>query len=49
MRFRHFDDFEKRIPRSEMEQLERTAIEAIESVDPEFEAKVCGSYRRGKF
>ena len=45
---RHFDDFEKRIPRSEMEKLEQLAFETIESLDADFEAKVCGSYRRGE-
>ncbi|XP_074648404.1 DNA polymerase beta-like [Tubulanus polymorphus] len=44
---RHFEDFEERIPRAEMEQLEKIAFDLILKIDDKYEAKVCGSYRRG--
>lgn len=45
---RHFEDFEKRIPRSEMEKLEKVALKHINDIDSEYQAQICGSYRRGK-
>ena len=30
-----------------MEQLEKICVETIEGIDDEYEARVCGSYRRG--
>ncbi|CAK8681375.1 DNA polymerase beta-like [Clavelina lepadiformis] len=44
---KHFDDFEKRIPRDEMEKLEKVVVENITSLDSAYTAKICGSYRRG--
>lgn len=44
---KHFEDFEKRIPRAEMEQIQDTAFSEIRKLDDKFEARVCGSFRRG--
>ncbi|GFN98238.1 DNA polymerase beta [Plakobranchus ocellatus] len=44
---KHFEDFEKRIPREEMIQLQDFALEQIKAVDKGYTAKVCGSFRRG--
>ncbi|KAK3090872.1 hypothetical protein FSP39_015386, partial [Pinctada imbricata] len=44
---KHFDDFEKRIPREEVEKLRDSAFAEIEKLDKEYEARVCGSFRRG--
>jgi len=44
---RHFEDFEKRIPRSEMVALESRVLEAVRQVSPELQACAAGSYRRG--
>ncbi|XP_072051179.1 DNA polymerase beta-like [Amphiura filiformis] len=44
---RYFEDFEKRIPRAEMTQLEEKIKSEINSMDPEYTATICGSYRRG--
>nr|XP_002128462.1 DNA polymerase beta-like [Ciona intestinalis] len=44
---KYFDDFEKRIPREEMEKLEGMVVGKVTGVDPKFVATVCGSYRRG--
>ncbi|XP_052770834.1 DNA polymerase beta-like [Mya arenaria] len=44
---KHFDDFEKRIPREEMLGLQEIAYNGIAEVDKEYTAQVCGSFRRG--
>lgn len=44
---KHFEDFEKKIPREEMLKLQDIAFEQIGKIDKEFTAKVCGSFRRG--
>jgi len=44
---KHYDDFELRIPREEMVKLEKIAYDQIAEIDSKYEAKVCGSYRRG--
>ncbi|XP_038061153.1 DNA polymerase beta-like [Patiria miniata] len=44
---KHFEDFEKRIPRPEMAKLETFVKEQIEDLDPDYIATICGSYRRG--
>ncbi|XP_064618581.1 DNA polymerase beta-like [Lineus longissimus] len=45
---KHFEDFEKRIPREEMVKLQDHAFAEIEKLDSQYIAKVCGSFRRGK-
>lgn len=44
---KHFEDFEERIPRAEMIKLRDVATGTIKKIDPEYVAKVCGSFRRG--
>ncbi|XP_010782521.1 DNA polymerase beta [Notothenia coriiceps] len=44
---RYFEEFEKRIPRSEMEQMETFIHEELKKVDTEYIGTICGSYRRG--
>ncbi|KAK7506743.1 hypothetical protein BaRGS_00002218 [Batillaria attramentaria] len=44
---KHFEDFEKRIPREEMLQLKDLALKEIKKLDDEYTAEVCGSFRRG--
>ncbi|XP_039260196.2 DNA polymerase beta-like [Styela clava] len=44
---KYFEDFEKRIPRAEMEVLEKVVNERIQELDKEYRSQVCGSYRRG--
>ncbi|KAK5870939.1 hypothetical protein PBY51_003845 [Eleginops maclovinus] len=44
---RYFEEFEKRIPRAEMEQMETFIIEELKKLDPEYIGTICGSYRRG--
>ncbi|XP_030747409.1 DNA polymerase beta-like isoform X3 [Sitophilus oryzae] len=45
---RYFDDFEKRIPRAEIHEIENILKREITEVDPKYEIIICGSYRRGK-
>lgn len=44
---KHLEDLEKRIPREEIAQVESTIVDACRKLDPDYEATVCGSYRRG--
>ena len=44
---KHVLDFEARIPRAELAQLEAVVLRAARAHDPPLEAVVCGSYRRG--
>ncbi|XP_043842088.1 DNA polymerase beta isoform X2 [Dromiciops gliroides] len=44
---RYFEDFEKRIPREEMLQMQDIVLNEIKKVDPKYIATVCGSFRRG--
>lgn len=45
---RYFDDFEKSIPRAEIEAVEHKVKAHFTSFDPELQVTICGSYRRGK-
>ncbi|KAJ8971997.1 hypothetical protein NQ314_000428 [Rhamnusium bicolor] len=45
---RYFEDFEKKIPRNEVEQIEKIIIKELKDADPDFKITICGSYRRGK-
>ncbi|XP_060533712.1 DNA polymerase beta-like [Cylas formicarius] len=45
---KYFEDFEKKIPRNEIEQIESQIKNQLEDIDPKFEVTICGSYRRGK-
>uniref|UniRef100_A0A668RM02 DNA polymerase n=1 Tax=Oreochromis aureus TaxID=47969 RepID=A0A668RM02_OREAU len=43
----YFEEFEKRIPRAEMEKMETLILGELEKVDQEYIGTICGSYRRG--
>ena len=45
---RHLEDFEARIPRTEMRRLESLVRKHCDAHDPPLQMTVCGSYRRGK-
>ncbi|XP_017880225.1 DNA polymerase beta-like [Ceratina calcarata] len=45
---KYFDDFEKRIPRKEIQEIERVMKNAIQDLDEEYIVTICGSYRREK-
>ncbi|XP_058788961.1 DNA polymerase beta-like isoform X2 [Phymastichus coffea] len=45
---KYFDDFEKKIPREEIEEIESILKECITEMDNDFLVTICGSYRRGK-
>uniref|UniRef100_A0A9J8D7T2 DNA polymerase n=1 Tax=Cyprinus carpio carpio TaxID=630221 RepID=A0A9J8D7T2_CYPCA len=42
----YFEEFEKRIPRAEMQKME-VGVSELDVVDPEYIGTICGSYRRG--
>jgi len=44
---KHFEDFEKRIPRQEIKEIEKRLKKVVFSIDIKYIATVCGSYRRG--
>ncbi|KAJ8380324.1 hypothetical protein SKAU_G00011020 [Synaphobranchus kaupii] len=44
---KYFEDFEKRIPRAEMEKMESLILAELETLGPEYIGTICGSYRRG--
>ena len=43
----HYNDFNSRIPRTEVAAHGAVVIKALQKIDPNFEAVVMGSYRRG--
>lgn len=43
--FRYFEDFEKKIPRGEIQEIEYLIKRALNDLDPEFTITICGSYR----
>ncbi|KAJ8916042.1 hypothetical protein NQ315_010910 [Exocentrus adspersus] len=45
---RHFEDFEKKIPRQEIEQIESVINKELKAMDHDLKITICGSYRRGK-
>nr|XP_060643010.1 DNA polymerase beta [Anolis sagrei ordinatus] len=44
---KYFEDFEKRIPRNEMLEMQEIVLSKVKEVDPRYIATVCGSFRRG--
>lgn len=44
---KYFEDFEKRIPRVEMLEMQEIVLREVKKVDPKYIATVCGSFRRG--
>ncbi|KAJ8675684.1 hypothetical protein QAD02_011470 [Eretmocerus hayati] len=45
---KHFEDFEKKIPREEIEEIEKFIKTNVSEVDKSYVITICGSYRRGK-
>lgn len=45
---KYLEDFEKRIPREEIQQIEAIIKKHLADNDEKYEATICGSYRRGK-
>ncbi|XP_033225029.1 DNA polymerase beta-like [Belonocnema kinseyi] len=45
---KYFEDFEKKIPRKEIEEIEKILKESINELDEKYVITICGSYRRGK-
>ena len=44
---KHFEDFEKRIPREEISEIESIVREQLRKFDDKYQITICGSYRRG--
>lgn len=44
---KYYEDFEKRIPREEMEEMQALILKEVEKLDKEYCAEICGSFRRG--
>uniref|UniRef100_A0A8C9YG01 DNA polymerase n=1 Tax=Sander lucioperca TaxID=283035 RepID=A0A8C9YG01_SANLU len=44
---KYFEEFEKRIPRAEMERMETLILGELKEIDTEYIGTICGSYRRG--
>uniref|UniRef100_A0A1B6ECW4 DNA polymerase n=1 Tax=Clastoptera arizonana TaxID=38151 RepID=A0A1B6ECW4_9HEMI len=44
---KYLEDFEKRIPREEIEKIENAINKTISDLDSEYLTTICGSYRRG--
>ncbi|XP_045447339.1 DNA polymerase beta-like [Melitaea cinxia] len=45
---KYFEDFEKKIPRSEVQKIETIIRTEITNLDTQYTITICGSYRRGK-
>ncbi|EFN67190.1 DNA polymerase beta, partial [Camponotus floridanus] len=45
---KYFDDFEKKIPRAEIIQIEGILRDAMKEISHDYLVTICGSYRRGK-
>ncbi|XP_018326619.1 DNA polymerase beta [Agrilus planipennis] len=45
---KYFEDFEKKIPRKEIEEMEKIIKEEVHKLDGDYKITICGSYRRGK-
>ncbi|XP_072938673.1 DNA polymerase beta-like [Epargyreus clarus] len=45
---KYFEDFEKKIPRAEIEEIETKIRRIIVDLDSDYDITICGSYRRGK-
>jgi len=45
---KYLNDFEQKIPRSEIEEIEGVVRKSLATLDGEYQITVCGSYRRGK-
>lgn len=45
---KYFDDFEKKIPKAEIAEIEQILKKCIHKLSKEYVITICGSYRRGK-
>ncbi|XP_023950862.2 DNA polymerase beta [Bicyclus anynana] len=45
---KYFEDFEKKIPRAEIQEIEHLLKNILNNLDSQFTITICGSYRRGK-
>ena len=45
---KHFEDFEKRIPRAEIQKIEKFIKNELKLLDKKYVETICGSYRRGQ-
>ncbi|XP_075211388.1 DNA polymerase beta-like isoform X2 [Lycorma delicatula] len=45
---KYFEDFEKKIPRKEIEEIEMMLKKSVLELDSDYLVTICGSYRRGK-
>ncbi|XP_028174412.1 DNA polymerase beta-like [Ostrinia furnacalis] len=45
---KYFEDFERKIPRSEIQEIETMLQKKIAKIDCNYTITICGSYRRGK-
>ena len=45
---KHYEDFQIKIPRDEVEEIGRIVTIAAHSIIPNLQIQICGSYRRGK-
>jgi len=45
---KYFEDFEKKVPRQEIQEIEKVIRKEIKELDSKYEITICGSYRRGK-
>lgn len=46
--YRHLEDFETKIPRHEIKEIEKIIKKLIKQTDKEYIITICGSYRRKK-
>nr|CAD7260743.1 unnamed protein product [Timema shepardi] len=45
---KYFEDFEKRVPKEEIQEIENIIKEEVGKLDQDYLVTICGSYRRGK-
>ncbi|KAI4460614.1 dna polymerase type-x family member [Holotrichia oblita] len=45
---KYFEDFQKKIPREEIEKIEEIIEDELRVLDADYHITICGSYRRGK-
>lgn len=45
MFFRYLNDFEQKIPRNEIIEVEKIIKETLHNLDPKYKVTICGSFR----
>lgn len=45
---KYYEDLKEKIPRNEIQKIEKKLIKNIQDINPKLEVIICGSYRRGK-